>query len=84
MQRIERIVADTDPLLALGIINRLDLLVNLYARVCVSTEGKRELERGAVKYQDASLCKQLDINLLLVDDEDAVKVAERGNSIERS
>jgi len=119
MRRIDKIVADTGPLLALGIINRLDLLVNLYASVYVSTEVKRELERGAVKYEDARnaleaankgwlietsvdeifgkrikklmvgppklgkaqaesivLCKQLNINLLLVDDEDAVKVAQ--------
>jgi predicted nucleic acid-binding protein len=120
MRGIDRIVTDTGPLLALGIINRLDLLVNLYASVYVPTEVKRELERGAVKYEDARnaleavnkgwlietsveqifckrieklmagppklgkaqaesivSCKQLNINLLLVDDEDAVKVAQR-------
>lgn len=120
MRRIDRIVADTGPLLALGIINRLDLLANLYAGVYVPTEVKRELERGVAKYEDARnaleamnkgwlietsveqifgkrikklmagppklgraqaesivLCKQLNINLLLVDDEDAVKVAQR-------
>ena len=117
---VQRIVADTGPLLALGIIDRLDLLARLYAAIHVSTEVKMELERGATKYQDArnalesvakgwltetpvdrafrgrvkelmvgppklgraqaesiALCKQLDINLLLVDDEDAVKVAQR-------
>jgi len=117
---MQRIVADTGPLLALGIINRLDLLANLYAGVYVPTKVKRELERGATKYQDArnaleamskgwltetlvnqvfrrrikelmtgppklgkaqaesiALCKQLKTNLLLVDDEDAVKVAQR-------
>jgi len=50
---MQRIVADTGPLLALGIINRLDLLANLYASVYVPTEVKRELERGATKYQDS-------------------------------
>jgi len=50
---MQKIVADTGPLLALGIVNRLDLLVNLYVGVYVSTEVRRELERGAVKYQDA-------------------------------
>jgi len=117
---MHRIVADTGPLLVLGIINRLDLLVNLYASVYVSTEVKRELEIGAGKYQDARnaleavnkgwlteipvdqifgnrigelmagppklgkaqaesivLCKQLNIHLLLIDDEDAVKVAQK-------
>jgi len=91
----------------------------LYASVYVPTEVKRELERGAVKYEDAGnaleavnkgwlietsleqifgkrikklmagppklgkaqaesivLCKQLNINVLLVDDEDA-EVAQR-------
>jgi len=115
-----RIVANTGPLLALGIINRLDLLAKLYTSIYVPTEVKRELEKGAIKYQDARnaleainkgwltetpvneifserieelklgppklgeaqaeskvLCKQLNINLLLVDDEDAVKVAQR-------
>jgi len=117
---MQRIVADTGPLLALGILNRLDLLMKLYTTIHVSTEVKRELERGATKYQDARnaleavnkswltetsvdqifrrrvkelmigppklgkaqaetivLCKQLNINLLLIDDEDAVKVAQR-------
>lgn len=50
---MQRIVADTGPLLALEIINRLDLLANLYASVYVAAEVKRELERGATKYQDA-------------------------------
>jgi len=92
----------------------------LYTRVYVSTEVKRELERGSTKYQDArnaleavnvgwltetsvnqvfrrrvkelmmgppklgkaqaesiALCKQLKTNILLIDDEDAVRVAQR-------
>jgi len=117
---MQRIVSDTGPLLALGILNRLNLLVKLYTTIYVSTEVKEELDRGAAKYPDArnalkavnkgwltktsvdqvfrrrveelmrgppklgkaqaesiALCKQLNIDLLLVDDEDAVKVAQR-------
>jgi len=48
---MQKIVADTGPLLALGIVNRLDLLINLYVGVYASTEVRRELERGAVKYR---------------------------------
>jgi predicted nucleic acid-binding protein len=113
-------VADTGPLLALGTIDGLDLLMKLYTTIYVPTEVKRELERGATKYQDARnvleaicegwltetsvnqifrrkvkelvmgppklgkaqaesivLCKQLKVNLLLIDDEDAVGVAQR-------
>lgn len=113
-------VADTGPLLALGVIDKLNLLVRLYSRIYVSAGVKKELERGATKYYDARnvlkavnegwlkevsvkrpfikrvkeliigppklgeaqaesivLCKQLEIDLLLVDDEDAIRVAQK-------
>jgi len=112
-------VADTGPLLALGVVGRLDLLSRLYSAVFVSASVRRELEDGAPKYTDARrvmeaidrgwlkvifitpalsekvdaiihgpprlgraqaesivLCQQLRVNLILMDDRQAARVAQ--------
>ena len=61
------LVADTGPLLALGMIDRLDLLPRLFSAVYIPTEVRRELERGASKYRDAQNALRSVLEGLLVE-----------------